>query len=176
MSDLLVHRTVTNARGFWLVKRTLGWMPKKFLEINRYFTLTSYMYCNTIGQSNNAFSILRFFGGKTKRPCLDLFIHWQIKQTTNTHRDYFSWSYENRSNANYTSLFAVELEKLLVNNKIRASCQAAGKSPGHFLICVAVCRECFRVSLTFFDQKQQKLSSNFYVYSVWWQFSLLEFW
>ena len=57
----LVYRTVTNARGFWLVKRTLGWknfMPKNFLEINRYFALTS--YCNTIGQSNNAFSILGF--------------------------------------------------------------------------------------------------------------------
>ena len=57
----LVYRTDTNARGFWLVKRTLGWknfMPENFLEINRYFALTS--YCNTIGQSNNAFSILGF--------------------------------------------------------------------------------------------------------------------
>ena len=57
----LVYRTDTNARGFWLVKRTLGWkdfMPENFLEFNRYFALTS--YCNTIGQSNNAFSILGF--------------------------------------------------------------------------------------------------------------------
>ena len=57
----LVNRTDTNARGFWSVQRTLGWknvMPENFLEINRYFTLTS--YCNTIGQSNNAFSILGF--------------------------------------------------------------------------------------------------------------------
>ena len=57
----LVYRTDTNARGFWLVKRTLGWknfMPENFLEINRYFALTS--YCNTIGQLNNAFSILGF--------------------------------------------------------------------------------------------------------------------
>ena len=55
----LVYRTDTNARGFWLIKRTLGWknfMPENFLEINRYFALTS--YCNTIGSSNNAFSIL----------------------------------------------------------------------------------------------------------------------
>ena len=46
----LVYRTDTNARGFWLVKRTLGWknfMPENFLEINRYFALTS--YCNTTG-------------------------------------------------------------------------------------------------------------------------------
>ena len=55
----LVYRTDTNARGFWLVKRTLGWknfMPENFLEINWYFALTS--YCNSIGQSNNAFSIV----------------------------------------------------------------------------------------------------------------------
>ena len=57
----LVYRTGTNARGFWLVKRTLGWknfMPENFLEIKRYFALTS--CCNKIGQSNNAFSILGF--------------------------------------------------------------------------------------------------------------------
>ena len=38
-----------------------------------------------------------FFGGKTKRPCFDLFIHWLIKQITNTYRNYFSGSHENRS-------------------------------------------------------------------------------
>ena len=32
--------------------------PQNFLETNRYFALTS--YCNTIGQSNNGFSILGF--------------------------------------------------------------------------------------------------------------------
>ena len=45
----LVYRTETNSRGFWLVKRTPGWkngMPENFLQINRYFDLTS--YCNTI--------------------------------------------------------------------------------------------------------------------------------
>ena len=55
----LVYRTDTNAGGFWLVKRRLGWetfIPENFLEINRYFALTS--YCNKIGQSNYAFSIL----------------------------------------------------------------------------------------------------------------------
>ena len=55
----LVYRTDTNALGFWLIKRTQGWkysMPEIFLEINRYFALT--LYCNTIGQTNNAFSIL----------------------------------------------------------------------------------------------------------------------
>ena len=39
-----------------------------------------------------------FFGGKTKSPCFDLFIHWLIKQVTNTYRNHFSRSYESRSN------------------------------------------------------------------------------
>ena len=38
-----------------------------------------------------------FFGGKTKRPCFDFFIHWLIKQIMNTYRNDFSRSYENRS-------------------------------------------------------------------------------
>ena len=45
----------------WLVKRTLGWkkfMSENLLKINRYFALKS--YCNTSGQSNNAFSISGF--------------------------------------------------------------------------------------------------------------------
>ena len=38
-----------------------------------------------------------FFGGKTKRPCFDLFIHWLIKQITNAYQNHFSRSYENHS-------------------------------------------------------------------------------
>ena len=93
----LVYRTDTNARGLWLVKQNLGWknfMPENFLKINRYFALTS--YCNTIGQSRNAFSTLGFFfgwgggwGKGTKRRCFDLFIHWLIKQITNTYETIF---------------------------------------------------------------------------------------
>ena len=57
----LVYGTDTNERGFWLVKQTIRWknfMPENFLEINRFFALTS--YCNTIGQANNTLSILGF--------------------------------------------------------------------------------------------------------------------
>ena len=32
-----------------------------------------------------------FFGGKTKRTCFDPFIHWLIKQITNTYRNHFSF-------------------------------------------------------------------------------------
>ena len=38
-----------------------------------------------------------FFGGKTKSPCFDLSVHWLIKQITNTYRNHFSRSYQNRS-------------------------------------------------------------------------------
>ena len=38
-----------------------------------------------------------FFGGKTKRPCFDLLIHWLIRQITSTYRNDFSRSYESRS-------------------------------------------------------------------------------
>ena len=38
-----------------------------------------------------------FFGGKKKRPWSDLFIHWLIKQITNTYQNHFSRSYEIRS-------------------------------------------------------------------------------
>ena len=38
----------------------------------------------------------RFFGGKTKSPCFDLFIHWLRKQITNTFQNHISRSYENR--------------------------------------------------------------------------------
>ena len=38
-----------------------------------------------------------FFGGKTKRPCFDVFVHWLIKQITKTYRNHGSRSYENRS-------------------------------------------------------------------------------
>ena len=93
----LAYRTDTNARGFWLVKPALGWknfMPENFLEINRYFALT--LYCNSIGQSNKGFSMLRFsFAGKRRVYVLIFFIH--------------SRSFENRS---IFALFTRKLEQL----------------------------------------------------------------
>ena len=58
--DWLIERIQTRVAFGWLSKRSgeKTSCPKNFLEINRYFALTS--YCNTIGQSNNAFSILGF--------------------------------------------------------------------------------------------------------------------
>ena len=97
----LVYRTdLTNARGFWLVKRTLGSKKNHARELSRKqwilcfdvilqhdWPIERYLLCNSV-----------FFGGKTKSPCFDLFIHWLIKQIMNTYRNRFSRSYENHSN------------------------------------------------------------------------------
>ena len=65
-----------------------NFMPENFLEINRYFALTS--YCHTIDQSNDAFSILGFsLAGKRRGPVLIFFIHWLIKQIRNTYQTIF---------------------------------------------------------------------------------------
>ena len=96
----LVCRTVTNVRGFWLVKRTLGWKnfmlekPSRNQSILRFDIILQHDW--PIEQ--RLLHIRVFFGGKTKRPCFDLFIYWMIKQITNTYRNDFSRSYdENRS-------------------------------------------------------------------------------
>ena len=82
------YRRDTNACGFWLVKWTLGgknFMPENFLEINRYFGLTSYW--NTMGQSNNAFSILGFSLAGKRRGHVLIFssLHPLADKTNNEH-------------------------------------------------------------------------------------------
>ena len=95
----LVYRTDTNARGFWLVKRTLGWknfMPEE-LSRNQPILRFDVILQPDWPIEQCLLHIRVFFGGKTKRPCFDLFIHWLLKQITNTYRNHFSRSYENHS-------------------------------------------------------------------------------
>ena len=92
----LIYRTDTNARGFWLVKRTLWWKNFSELSINQ-----PILHFDVILQyewliEQYLLHIRVFFGGETKRPCFDLFIHWLIKQITNTYRNHFSRTYETR--------------------------------------------------------------------------------
>ena len=92
----LVYRTDTNARAFSLVKRTLGVKKLHARELSRNQLILSF----DIILQHDCQCLLYFrvfFGWKTKRPCFDLFIHWLIKKS-NTFRNYFSRSYENRSN------------------------------------------------------------------------------
>ena len=95
----MVYRTDTNARGFWLVKRTLGWKKLHTRELSRNQPILCF---DVILQHDwpikQCLPLIRvFFGGKTKRPCFDLFIHYLLKQITNTYRNHFSRSYGNRS-------------------------------------------------------------------------------
>ena len=86
--------TLPNSNSIWNARRSLN----EFIWVKKQFTIIFTSYCNTIFQSSNVFSILGgFFGGKTKSPCFDLFIHWLIKQIANTYQNHFSRSYENRS-------------------------------------------------------------------------------
>ena len=95
----LVCRTDTNLRGFWLVKRTLGWKKLHARELSRNQPI---LRCDVIQQHDwpieQCLLHIRVVFGKTKRPCFDLFIRWLTKQVTNTYRNHFSRSYENRSN------------------------------------------------------------------------------
>ena len=95
----LVYRTNTNACGFWLVERTFGWRNLYAQEL-RFDVILQHDW--PIEQC--LLHIRVFFGGKTKRPCFDLFIYWLIKQITNAYRNYFSRLYENRSNLNTEQL------------------------------------------------------------------------
>ena len=60
-----------------------------------------------------------FFGGKTKSPCFDLYIYWLIKQITNTGRNHFSRSYENRSKYGYI-LFGKRSENIRTTERSKA--------------------------------------------------------
>ena len=95
----LVYRTYTNARGFWLVERTFGWKNLYAQEL-RFDVILQHDW--PIEQCLLHIRVL--FGGKTKRPCFDLFNYWLIKQITNAYRNYFSRLYENRSNLNTEQL------------------------------------------------------------------------
>ena len=109
----LVYRTDTNAPGFWLVKRTLGckkFMPEE-LSRNRFDVILKHDW--PIEQCLRHIRV--FFGGKTKSPCFVLFNHWLIKQITNTYRNHFSRTYDNRSNYR-VHLFKVKLA-LIGKNK-----------------------------------------------------------
>ena len=82
-----VYRTDTNARG--LLVGLANARVKKLLaqELSRNQSIPHF---DVIPQHDCAIEQCLFFGGKTKRPCFDLFIHWLIKQITNTYRNHFS--------------------------------------------------------------------------------------
>ena len=83
-----------HARSIWFVKWTLGW---KELSRNQPILRFDVILQHDWPIEQCPLHIRVFFGGKTKSPCFDLFIHWLMKQITNTYRNHFLRSYENRS-------------------------------------------------------------------------------
>ena len=104
--------------AIWLVQTRVafGWLsehsgektsfPKNFLEINWYFALTS--YCNTIGQSNYAFSILGFVWRENEETMLWSF-HPLADKSNNEHLPR-SRSYGNHSIVKSTCLSGTKEE------------------------------------------------------------------
>ena len=88
-------------RAIWLV----GWLSKRSGEKTQELSRNQSILRSDVILQNDwpieqcLLHIRVFFGGKRKRPCFDLFIHWLIdlKQITNTYRNHFSRSYEKRS-------------------------------------------------------------------------------
>ena len=95
--DWFIERIQTRVAFGWLSERSgiKTSCLKNFLEINRYFALTVILQHDWLTEQF-LLHIRVFFGGKTRSPCFDLFIHWLIKQITITYRNHFSRSYENR--------------------------------------------------------------------------------
>ena len=105
----LVYRTDTNAPGFW--KKLHARELSRNQSILRFDVILQHDW--PIEQW--LLHIRVFFGGKTKSPWFDVFIHWLIKQMTNTYRNHFSRLYENRSNARFrqcTSMSWIEFHIL----------------------------------------------------------------
>ena len=120
--DWFIERMQTRVAFDWLNDRSgeKTSCPKNFLEINRYFSLTS--YCGRI-QSNIAFSILGFLWRENEE-AMFLTFHPLADKTNNEHlQNHFSTSYENRSktlnNCNNTKIdFIIDVLKIRVGPEL----------------------------------------------------------
>ena len=80
----LVYRTDSKGRGFRLVKRRVKKLHARELSRNQPILWFDVMQQQDLPIEQCLLHIRVFFGRKTKRPCFNLFIHWLIKQITNT--------------------------------------------------------------------------------------------
>ena len=87
--DWFIERIQTRVAFGWLSKRS-GEKTARQLSRNQPIPRFNVILRHDWPIEQCLFHIRVFFGGKTKRPCFDLFIHWLIKQITNTYRNYFS--------------------------------------------------------------------------------------
>ena len=88
--DWFIERIQTRVAFGWLSERSgeKNFMPQELSRNKR--LLRSDVILQHDWPIQQCLLVIRvFFGGKTKRPCFDLFIHWLIKQITNTYRNHF---------------------------------------------------------------------------------------
>ena len=88
----------------WFIERiqtrvAFGWLSERSGEFSRNLSILRFDVVPQLDWpiEQCLLHIRVFFGGKTKSPCFDLFIHWLIKKITKTCRNHFSRSLENRS-------------------------------------------------------------------------------
>ena len=87
--DWFIERIQTRVAFGWLSKRS-GEKTARELSRNQPILRFNVILQHDWPIEQFLYHIRLFFGGKTKRPCFDLFIHWLIKQITNTYRNYFT--------------------------------------------------------------------------------------
>ena len=90
----LVYRTDTNVGGFCLVEQTL-FMPEE-LSRNQPILNFDVILQHDWPIEQCLLHIRVSLAGKRRGHVLKSFIHWVMKQITNTYRNHFSRSYENR--------------------------------------------------------------------------------
>ena len=96
--DWFIERIQTHLAFGWLSERSAkkNFMPEE-LSRNQSILRFDVILQHDWPSEQCLLHIRVFFGGKTKSPCFVLFIHWLIKQITNTYGNHFSRSYENCS-------------------------------------------------------------------------------
>ena len=95
--DWFIERIQTCVAFGWLSERSRKKLHARELSRNQWILRFDVILQHDWPIEQCLLHIRVFFGGKTKSPCFDLFIHWLMKQRTNTYRNLFSRSYENRS-------------------------------------------------------------------------------
>ena len=129
--DWFIERIQTCVDFGWLRESTVKKLHARELSRNQSILCFNIILQHdwSIEQCHLHFRV--FFGGKTKSPCFDLFIHWLIKQITNTYRNHFSRSYENRSLFLNTAQCKIlcSPEHFLVGNKLLTLTWPMDKGP-----------------------------------------------
>ena len=95
--DWVIKRLKTRVAFGWLSETRVKKIHARELSRNQLILRFDVILQHNWPIEQSVLHIRVFFGEKTRKPFFALFIHWLIKQIRNTYREYFLWSYENRS-------------------------------------------------------------------------------